>query len=112
MPRSFADTLKDIRDGALVTELPTQLTDLITAILATRKSGSLTLKLTIKPIDRDSKTLLIVDTVKVDAPEPDRGTTIAFATEENDLTRRDPRQPDLPGVRGVVKPLNERQAEG
>jgi hypothetical protein len=47
--------------------------------------------------------LELVDDVKLSLPEPDKDTsTVVFATPDNDLTRRDPRQPELPGVRGVV----------
>jgi hypothetical protein len=109
--RSFSETLKDIRDGNLLTELPSQLADLVASILATGKSGSLTLKLNIKVLQPGSKTLLIQDLVTVTKPEADRATTVVYATEENDLTRRDPRQPALPTMGVVHQMTQERTGE-
>lgn len=103
MARGFDAVLKDIREGALLTELPAQLQELVAAVRATGKGGTLTLKLDVRPLAKgNSNTMLIRDTVNLSLPEPDRESTVLYATESNDLSRRDPRQPDLPGVRGVV----------
>lgn len=103
MARGIAEVLKDIRDGALLTELPLQLTELVSAVRATGKGGKLTLTLSIKPLS-GSNQVLITDDVRVAMPEPDRPTTVLFITDDNELTRRDPRQPKLPTM-GVVTPM-------
>lgn len=102
MARSFVDTLKDIREGNLLAELPQYMQDLVAAVRATGKGGRLTLVLNVKPLEKGSNALLVSDDIKVSIPEQPRESTVLFATESNDLSRRDPRQPDLPGVRGVV----------
>jgi hypothetical protein len=40
--------------------------------------------------------LLIESQVKTKLPEPERGMTIFYATEDNKLVRNDPRQQTLP----------------
>ena len=70
--------------------------DLVAAVTATEKGGELTLKLKLMPLKQGSM-LVLKDSVKLVLPEPEReDTTFVFATEDNDLTRRDPRQPKLP----------------
>lgn len=110
MARAITEVLKDIREGALLLELPQQLADLVGAVKATGKGGKLTLTLSIKPLE-GSNQVLIQDEVRVAKPEPSRPKTVLYITEENELSRRDPRQPKLP--MGVVTPMPaaERTAE-
>lgn len=112
--KAFVETLKEIRDGELTGELSAKLQELVAAVTETEKQGALTIKLTLKHTKK-AGILLLEDDIKLVLPEPDRDTsTVFFATDENDLTRRDPRQPSLPGVRGVVAsmtPPSERTAE-
>jgi hypothetical protein len=112
MARGITDVLKDIREGALLTELPQQLGELVAAVRATGKGGRLTLTLNIKPLSANrGNQVLITDEVRCAMPEPDRETTVLFITDENELTRRDPRQPKLPEM-GVVRNLtDERKAD-
>lgn len=110
--KNFAETLKDIREGALLTELPQALQEVLAAVRATGKAGKLTLTLSIKPLEGSANSILISDDVKTTLPEPTRLTTVMFVTDDNELTRRDPRQPKLPDM-GVVRsmPSAEERAE-
>lgn len=102
--RGFIDTLKDIRDGELLAELPRKLQEVIEGVQATGKKGKLTIVLELAPAKAGM--FVLTDDVKQTIPEPERDTTtVFFVTDESDLTRRDPRQPKLPemgGPRGVV----------
>jgi len=103
MAKGFTETLREVRDGDLVTELSEKVKQLVEAVRGTQKAGKLVLTLTLKPMKKGLDMLMLEDDIKLALPEPERETsTFMFATSENELTRRDPRQPELPGVRGVV----------
>jgi hypothetical protein len=92
----FLSTLLDLRRGALADQLQTELTTVVAAVRATGAKGTLTLTLTIKPAAKgDVGTLMIDDDVKCKIPTAARGSTIMYATEANELSRGDPRQPKL-----------------
>lgn len=113
MARAFSEVLKEVRDGDLATELAAKMQDLVAAVKATDKAGKIQLTLTLKPLKQGAM-LVLQDDVKLVLPEPEReDTTFVFATEDNDLTRRDPRQPKLPEM-GVVRNMPEAagRAEG
>ena len=64
---------------------------------AAGKSGSITLTVNVKPASKGSTNVLMVESqVKTKLPEPDRGMTVFYATEDNKLVRSDPRQQSLP----------------
>lgn len=99
--KAFVETLKDIRDGELLAELPSKVAALVEAVRGTGKKGKLTITLSLA--QAKGGMLVLEDDVKLVLPEPEKDTTtVFFATDDNSLTRRDPRQPNLPGVRGVV----------
>lgn len=102
MIRPFSDWLRDQRGGATAEELATKMNELVAAVERQGKGGSLTLTIEIKPISKEmSGQLLVSDTIKVKLPEPKRGATLFFSTPENNLSRRDPRQAELPGLKAV-----------
>lgn len=105
--RPFADTLTAIRFGSLAEDLSTALNQLTTACVETGRKGDLTLKLTLRP--GKAGQLEILDDIKVKLPPAERGTTLMFATPEGNLTREDPRQMQLAGIREVppTKPAKE-----
>jgi hypothetical protein len=93
--RGFIDTLKDIREGELLAELPEKLRQLVEAVKATGKKGRL--QLTLDVSQADAGMLIVNDDVKLSLPQPTKNTkTVFFVTENSELTRRDPRQPSLP----------------
>ena len=92
--RPFIDTLRDIEAGGLLDELSETQHSLIDAIRLTGKGGELTIKLAYKP-DGNGQMAIKAD-VKAKEPALSRGTSLFFLTPEGNLTRRDPRQQDLP----------------
>ncbi len=100
---AFLETLGAIRAGDAVDDLAAQLADLVKCVRETGRAGALTLKLTVKPASKgDTTTLLLEDAVAVKRPAPERGATIFYATSAHALTRQDPRQPELAGLRTPV----------
>ncbi len=100
--RPFTDTLRDLRGGAVLDELSEKLNEVVAAVTSTGKEGTVTLKLKLKPLSEGAM-IQIEDDVVASVPRPSRGGTVMFPTPENNLSRRDPRQPDLPGMVVVDK---------
>lgn len=95
--QAFAAFLQDLRDGRAHSELSAGLAELLAAVKDTGKGGTLTLKVKVKPGARgkDVDKVIITDTVTVDAPKPERGEDFFWVTEENELSRKHPRQQSL-----------------
>ena len=97
--KNFADTLKDIRRGDVISDATEHLRELVQRVKETGRPGALSLTLKVKPASKgDGTALLIEDDLKVKLPVAEKGSTILFATVEGNLQRNDPRQPELKGL--------------
>jgi len=84
------------RQGALHSELTVALADLTQAVMATDKSGSLTLTIKVKKAGRGIQ-MLVEDKVVLRKPTAEVDPSFFFFDEESgSLSRNDPFQPDLP----------------
>jgi hypothetical protein len=92
--RPFIDTLRDLEAGHLLDELSEHQHSLVDAIRLTGKAGELTIKLSYKPDGAGQMT--IKADVKTKEPALARGTSLFFLTPEGNLTRKDPRQTEMP----------------
>lgn len=102
---NFNQSIALVRNGQLHVELSDALSKLVAAVKDHRKGGSLTLTLKIKPFSKgDSDTLVLEDQIVVKAPMGDKGATVFYATDRNGLSRQDPRQPELSGLRVLEGP--------
>ncbi len=92
----FSETIIQINNGATVAEMNDALQKVVAAVRATGKSGTVTLTVKVSPAAKNAVDVLMVEAqVKARLPEPERGMTIFYATEENRLVRNDPKQPRL-----------------
>lgn len=103
--RPFTDTLVSLRFGTLNDDLTEALNTLVHVCSSTGRSGELTLKLKLKP--GKGGQIEIADDVIVKSPKEEKGTSIMFATPDGNLTREDPRQLQLEGLRTVDKETGE-----
>lgn len=113
----FLNTLEELASGQTAVELDEHLKNLIGAVRATGKKGTLTLQLSVKPgPNQMSSQLIIEDTVTVKPPKVGRDVSVFFADENNFLSRNDPRQPKLwsspPAVRPIAAPATVNAATG
>ncbi len=93
----FQETIVQINNGAAVQELSDALRKVVAAVRETGKCGAITLTLKVAPASKGSVDVLLVESqVKTKLPEPERGTTIFYATDNNLLVRNDPKQQMLP----------------
>lgn len=98
-PAEFAAVVLNLDDGATHSELSENLRDLVARVRDTGKAGSLTLTLVVAPRPGTRNQVEIKDEIKLRVPQFARATSIFFAAEDNSLTRNDPNQPALDGLR-------------
>jgi hypothetical protein len=94
---AFARILQDLRDGRPHSEMTAGMEELLAAVRTTGKGGTITLEIKVKPGSRggDVDKVTITDKVTVKAPKPERGDDYFFVTEDNNLSRKHPRQHSL-----------------
>lgn len=102
--KPFADFLA--QQGRAHDELTEGLHEVIAAVKETGKPGSVTLTIKIDPDKKAQGIFRISDNVTIKAPAHDRGTRIYFADKSGNLTRSDPNQPELEGLRDVSAPAH------
>lgn len=97
--RTFVQTIEALRFGTLGDELTDKQRELVAACASTGRSGSLTLTLQLKP--GKGGQIEVFDEIKLKLPKEEKGSSLMFATPENNLTREDPRQMTLTGLKTV-----------
>ncbi len=80
---------------ALHTKLNERLADLVQAVTATGKKGTLTVTLTVSPFEGSVDTLVVSDKVRTTRPEVEAKPSILFPTTDGGLTKADPNQPEF-----------------
>jgi len=108
--RPFPDTLRDLRGGLAVDELTQGLQQLVQAVRSTGRKGSIVLTIEVGCYERIDTALVIKDTVKLNLPKNESSGTLMFDTPEGDLSRRNPRQDELPGLAVAGKEPREKSA--
>lgn len=98
--RPALDTLRDLRDGRFLDDLSNEMNELVRQVRTTDKPGKLNIEIDIKPNNGDASSVTVSDTIKVAPPKLKRA-TLFFTTTESNLSRRDPRQPELPNLADV-----------
>jgi hypothetical protein len=96
---TFSDVIGKLNNGVTHATLTERLKELSHAVLFTRKTGEITLKLKVSPNGELGVT--ITDDVKVKMPELTRGASVFFVDNEGSLLQRNPNQAEL--FREVVK---------
>lgn len=89
--RPFYDFLREHRNGVTQDELADALQELVAAVAAEGKGGSLVLTINVKPAG-NSGALEVTDKIVVKAPAQNRSASLFFVSPENNLIREDPKQ--------------------
>ena len=93
----FGDTLIALNKGATQAELEEKLKQVVAAVRATARGGSISLSLKITPGAKNNAELVFIEPeIKVKMPTEPKTQTLFYTTEDNRLTRNDERQQDLP----------------
>jgi hypothetical protein len=93
--RPIGDILNEIGRGALAREASQLMAELVVAVVDQRKAGTLTIKVTLKPVkDSNAEVLTVSGTVTTTAPRAVPA-SVFYGDETGFLSRKDPRQMDL-----------------
>lgn len=103
------DTLKNLRGGAVLDEIGDELANLTRHVRETGRAGKLTITLTVSPVKKGQGDIVtIADEVRAKLPKLERPSTVLYTDETGGLSRKDPRQPDLPmaPVLSITRPAS------
>jgi hypothetical protein len=106
-PRPFSAWLQELRRGGAHAEVSKALAEVTAAVNEHQKSGELTLKFKIRP--NGDGAVMVSDGIVAKAPEGDRPESMFFADEDGNLSRRDPRQAELPTDADELEGQRERK---
>jgi hypothetical protein len=95
----FLRFIADLRRGEALIECDAALEEMMRAVHEHRKPGKITLSITVKPATKIPGAVFITDKIAVVSPSGEQMETLLYTTPAGALSRRDPRQPDLPHVR-------------
>lgn len=113
--KPFAAFLQETAAGRTHDELSQGLHDLIEAVKDTGKAGKLQLTISVKPAAKNNRDAVnVTDMVVIKAPTGERPESFFFIDTAGNLTRENPRQPQLPlreVPRGEGAPVDIRQQE-
>lgn len=96
MARALVDVISQSRGAAVLTDAARLLNELSRAVKETGKSGTLTLRLTIKPDKTDNTVVSVDPEVSAKTPKRPYPSSVFYVNDQTgDLTREDPRQLEL-----------------
>lgn len=98
--RPFIDTMREIEYGHLLDELADVQKTVVDAVMETGKKGQITIVLNYTPEGQGQIT--IATDLKSKIPALPRGKSLFFVTPERNLSRQDPRQMEIDGLRKVA----------
>lgn len=101
--KPFTDTLGELAHGDLLLQLTEKQYEVISAVMETRKPGSITISIDYSPTGRG--TVNVLAKVKAKVPEHDQESTTFFVGKDYALHRDNPEQHKLP-LRAVDMPSN------
>lgn len=94
--RPFADFLAEHNNGHGHRKASTSLQDVVNAVVETGKKGSVTVTVNVEPMkSADDGTLLLTVNVTEKIPAEPTKAAVFYADDDGNLTRSDPRQPQL-----------------
>lgn len=98
----FINFVTGLADGTFPDAAQEVLRELVEAVRETHRAGTLQIAVRVEPDKHDTGRLFFeVQKLEAKRPVAKRPTTVFFATEDGALSRRDPRQPALPGLAEV-----------
>lgn len=102
--RPFADFIREHGHGRTHDELSEGMRDLIQKVKDTGRKGSVTLKITVEPMEKDDRMVVVSDSLKLRLPEHDRPAAVWFVDRDGNLARNDPDQLAFESLKKVPPP--------
>lgn len=88
--------LQAIRKGGVVQDLNESIQSLVKMVMETGRVGSVTLKIGLKPVSKNEDQIQVSDTITIQPPKAEPGSTILWASEDGELLRSEPGSDDKP----------------
>lgn len=92
----FRDLMAQLDYGQTEAELDAAVAEIVAATREHKKKGSLTFTLNFGLVPNSETQVEITEAIKVVKPQRGRASTTLFIQKDGSLSRRDPRQPELP----------------
>jgi len=100
--RPFDEVIRQINNGQLVEEITNEMTEVIAAVRATGKKGTITVTLALHPRGPNNEQMEVRPSIKGAAPELGRPISLFYVNDDDGLQRDDPLQNPLPGITSVA----------
>lgn len=96
MAKLITDVMRELRNGRGVAIASDMLNEVVRAVQATGKAGSVTIKIKIEPDEEgEGAQMFVAMDCSKKVPTPDIPTGVFYANRDGDLVRVDPNQPEL-----------------
>lgn len=92
--KPITDVIREYRNGELVRNASDDFAQLVGAVKALRKAGSITIRLEVKPDKHSAKEVEVQAVVKLDVPRKGMKAATFFIGAGDELLRNDPEQMD------------------
>lgn len=93
MKHTLSDILLRLQDGEFHADADTELREVVKAVMDSRKAGSITIKIAVKPFSESAPaTLVFTPTIDGKRPKMNKGASIFYADRDADLYSNDPAQ--------------------
>jgi hypothetical protein len=102
--KPFGAFLHEHRGAGLHNEAGEKLAEVVAAVIEHGKKGSLTLTINVEPQKGDGNLVIVTDEVKAKVPKAPSPASAFFSDDHGNLSRRDPRQPEITGLRDASEP--------
>jgi len=100
--RDFCSILMELEKGQTHRDLSEAMYDLVAQVSDVKKKGTLSLLLTVEPLDKSEGGPVVVRAdVKACPPKPPATNTVLYVDPKGNLSRSNPFQPELEGLRVI-----------
>lgn len=94
--KPFGAFLHEHRNAGLHNEAGEALAEVVARVVELQKKGSVTLTINVEPAKGDENSVIVTDSLKAKVPQAPAPPSRFFSDPHGNLSRRDPRQPELP----------------
>lgn len=101
--KPLSAVLMEHRGGGLHNEASEELQKVVAAVKETQRKGSLTITISVEPAKDDEMSVVLSDALNAKAPRPATKPSRWFTDDHGNVSRTDPRQQEIGGLRAVGK---------
>lgn len=99
----FMSTLQRHRSGGLLADASAKLSELVQAVHATGRKGSITIKISVVPASAGKTLVSFCDEISAKIPRPQIPMSVWFTTPQGELVKNDPDQQEMQPIVAVAE---------